>query len=199
MAARELQYPGTDNATASRTHSLLVPTTTSTSETEKRDINANNNGIGLLSTYYTQIVSNGNAFQQLSAQSATRGNEPAYKEELRSRVHDFHLDLLGVRAVLEQLGADKGLANYDRSDELETILKKIVNASKDLMGNIDANVYELPVIGSTLGPIVYDIKCILDDVLDATENISDGLLNAMKPVLQPVIDLATDILGRTPK
>ena len=35
--------------------------------------------------------------------------------------------------------------------------------------------------------VVYDIKCILDDVLNAVENLTDALLNVLKPLLAPLI------------
>lgn len=31
--------------------------------------------------------------------------------------------------------------------------------------------------------VVYEIKCIIDEILDATENLTDGLLNALAPLL----------------
>jgi hypothetical protein len=54
--------------------------------------------------------------------------------------------------VLAQLGADKGLANYNREDDLETLLKNVVNANKYLLSDVDEMVYKLPAVGGTLGP-----------------------------------------------
>jgi hypothetical protein len=30
---------------------------------------------------------------------------------------------------------------------------------------------------------MYDLKCLLDEVLDAVENISDALINVLRPIL----------------
>lgn len=35
--------------------------------------------------------------------------------------------------------------------------------------------------------VVYQIKCILDEVLDAVENLTDAVINAIQPILQSVI------------
>ncbi|KAK0456460.1 hypothetical protein EV421DRAFT_61494 [Armillaria borealis] len=78
---------------------------------------------------------------------------------------------------------DKGLGNYDRNDRLETTLKDVVNKTKDLLKVTAILVNNLPILGSTLGPIVYDLKCITEEILDATEDITDGLLNFIKPLL----------------
>jgi len=37
---------------------------------------------------------------------------------------------------------------------------------------------------------MYEIKCILDDLLDAVENLSDATINAIQPLLQVVIGKA---------
>ena len=69
----------------------------------------------------------------------------------------FHTNLLGFQTVLAQLGADKGLANYDRTDALETLLKRIVNANKDALSATDVLICNIPLLGPILGPS----KCIL--------------------------------------
>jgi hypothetical protein len=55
--------------------------------------------------------------------------------------------------------------------------------------------------------VVYEIKCILDLTLDACENLTDAVLNALAPLLKPLIgkftttacnngvDLPTCLLG----
>jgi hypothetical protein len=35
--------------------------------------------------------------------------------------------------------------------------------------------------------VVYDVKCILDEVLNACENLTDAILNALRPLLGPLI------------
>jgi phage-related protein len=103
-----------------------------------------------------------------------------------------------TQGILGDLGRDKGLANYDRNNDLETLLKKIVNVNKDTLSSVTDIAYEVPLLGSTLGPskcakipqvfslihplitpVVGEVKCIIDEVLNALENIVDGLLNGI--------------------
>jgi hypothetical protein len=42
----------------------------------------------------------------------------------------------------------------------------------------------------TIEPVVYEIKCVLDDVLNTVENVADGLLNGLAPALHGIIDTA---------
>jgi hypothetical protein len=44
-------------------------------------------------------------------------------------------------------------------------------------------VFNLPVLGPVLGPIVYDLKCVLDGLLDLSQLQLDGLLNSLSPLL----------------
>ena len=117
---------------------------------------------------------------------------------------------------MTNIGADKGLANYDKSDQYETLLKGIVNANKLTLGDTSRLVDADPLLGPLLGqskrisllyphalPLthcltaVYDIKCILDELLDYTENATDGILNSLAPLLRPLIPIATGTVCRT--
>lgn len=64
----------------------------------------------------------------------------------------FHTDLLGFQTILAQIGSDDGLANYDKNNDLEIVLKDMVNSVKYLLSDIDEMVYNLPAVGPTLGP-----------------------------------------------
>lgn len=63
-----------------------------------------------------------------------------------------------TQGILGDLGRDKGLANYDRNNELETLLKNIVNLNKDTLSYVVAIVYEVPLLGSILGPSKYPMN-----------------------------------------
>ena len=69
----------------------------------------------------------------------------------------FRENLNGFQDILAQLGADKGLANYDRSDQIETLLKNVVNANKYLLKDVDVMVDQLPAVGGTLGPSTFHL------------------------------------------
>ena len=49
---------------------------------------------------------------------------------------------------------DKGLANYDRTNDLETLLKNVVNLNKNVLTAMDLALGNLPVLGPILGPCV---------------------------------------------
>jgi hypothetical protein len=108
------------------------------------------------------------------------------------------------------MGREKGLANYNRDDQLQTLLKNLVNTNKDFLSSLHKTVEQVPALGPVLGPsklplyklpkhctyqfssqVVYEIKCILDDVLNTVENLVDGLLNEISPLLRGVISLAS--------
>ena len=57
-----------------------------------------------------------------------------------------------AQGLLGDLGRDKGLANYDRNNDLETLLKDIVNLLKDTLSAVTDIVYEIPILGPILGP-----------------------------------------------
>ncbi|KAF8190970.1 hypothetical protein K438DRAFT_1591763, partial [Mycena galopus ATCC 62051] len=111
-------------------------------------------------------------------------NDRAFLDDAVSSGNAMQTDVLGFQAILQQLGSDKGLANYDKNDQLETQLKGIVNTFKNGLSDLDEIVYQVPAAGPVLGPIVYEIKCTLDEVLDATENLTDALLNSLTPSLK---------------
>jgi hypothetical protein len=64
----------------------------------------------------------------------------------------YHSNLLCIRTNLDYLGHDKGLQFYDPNDDLETLIKNIVNAHKDALSSINTLVAGFPVIGPVIGP-----------------------------------------------
>jgi hypothetical protein len=54
--------------------------------------------------------------------------------------------------LLAQLGSNKGLENYDSTNDLETLLKNTVNLNKDALNTIADIVANIPVLGPLLGP-----------------------------------------------
>ncbi|EKM61036.1 uncharacterized protein PHACADRAFT_134144 [Phanerochaete carnosa HHB-10118-sp] len=153
---------------------------------QRRDINTVLGDINILNNYYVQMTQHASNFHQL-AQEPASSRSANFEQQSANEVSGFHTNLLGFQNTLAELGADKGLANYDRDDDIETLMKDLVNANKYLLNDIDEMVYDIPGLGPTLGPIVYEIKCILDEVLDTVENLTDAIINAIKPLLQGLI------------
>jgi len=175
-------------------HDYTVSTTkiaSSTSEKRQTDDSSILDNLGLLSNYYTQINNNAGTMSNLASEASTQGDNADYQQQCLSTLSAFHSNLLGFQTTFAELAADKGLANYDENDEIETLLKEVINLCKNILSYTDELVYQIPGLGPILGPIVYDVKCILDDVLDAVENITDAILNAIEPLLQSLIGQAT--------
>ena len=91
--------------------------------------------------------------------SVPDNNSGDFHQQAASELTSFHTSLLGFETVLEELGADKGLVNYDRTDDVETLLKNLVNVNKDTLSYITTITYNLPIVGSTLGPSKYRSLC----------------------------------------
>ena len=125
-------------------------------------------------------------------------DDPRFREDTVRELQGFRDNMDRAQGVLGDLGRDKGLANYDRNNDLETLLKDIVNLNKDTLSSVTDIVYEIPVLGPILGPskclqipagvlanplpgalVVGELKCIIDEVLNAVENTVDGLLNSL--------------------
>ncbi|KAJ7492606.1 hypothetical protein FB451DRAFT_1361160 [Mycena latifolia] len=117
------------------------------------------------------------------AQSGHPG-DVEFQQQCVSALTSYQTNFAGFQSVLFLLGSDKGLAYYDRLDDFETLLKNIINFHKEALNAVALLVAQLPILGPILGPIVYDIKCLVDQILDATENLSDFLLNLIAPLLQ---------------
>jgi hypothetical protein len=58
--------------------------------------------------------------------------------------------MLGFQTALAQ--TDKGLTNYDDTNDLESLLKDTVNLNKNVLSAVDVAVYNLPLLGHILGP-----------------------------------------------
>ncbi|KAJ6610898.1 hypothetical protein B0H10DRAFT_2224603 [Mycena sp. CBHHK59/15] len=126
--------------------------------------------------------------KKLAAESAyARSDDLEFQGRCTTVLTSYQTNIVGVQDILAELGADKGLANFDRTDDIEVYLKAIVNVNKDILSCVSILVDNLPVLGPILGPIVYQIKCLLDDVLNIVENLTDALINICAPLLKALL------------
>ncbi|KAI0825139.1 hypothetical protein BC628DRAFT_1419498 [Trametes gibbosa] len=174
-----------DVAVVSHTTSTSPPTAAHHARADDVDTSILNN-INILGNMYSQMSDHSTAMNDLANRAPTEGNSEDFRQDSVSRVTAYKDTVANFQSILLQLGADKGLANYDRSDQLETLLKEILNVNKNTLSTISALVYNVPTLGPILGPIVYDIKCIVDEVTNAVENLTDAVLNALQPFLAPL-------------
>lgn len=125
--------------------------------------------------YKTAADESARKIHKLALTSA--GNDRASFQR-RSTLHltMFSASLLGFQGILQQLAADKGQAFFDKSNPLEVTLKDTVNLSKRTLKDIDTIISKVPGVGPVLEPIVYQIKCVVDLLLDIAENVIDSVL-----------------------
>jgi len=180
----DLSYVGNDTRSGVAKHVIAdydaMPATASP-EKRQGDMNIMDN-MGLMNGYSTKITQNAQTLNSLAGLPPAQRSAD-FNQEYTSAISDFHENFLGFQTILGELAADKGLANYNQNSDLETMLKNTVNACKYIMNDTYEMVNDIPGLGPTLGPIVYQIKCIVDEVLDATENITDAVMNDMENIL----------------
>jgi hypothetical protein len=92
--------------------------------------------------------------ESLASQSSSVRDDDSgdFHQQAASELTSFHTSMLGFEGILRQLGADKGLVNYDRTNDLETLLKNVVNLNKNVLSYVTTITYNLPIVGHTLGP-----------------------------------------------
>ena len=79
-------------------------------------------------------------------------DDPRFRDDATRELRGFRDNMDRTQGILGDLGRDKGLANYDRNNDLETLLKDIVNLNKDTLSAVTDIVYEIPILGPLLGP-----------------------------------------------
>lgn len=142
--------------------------------------------------YYHQAKENRNKLQSLAKRSSNVDpNDVDFQNSCISQASAYQSNLFNLQTLLASLGSDKGLKFYDSTNDLETLLKEIVDLNKSALGDISVIVDEMPILGPLLGPIVYQVKCILDNLLDLCENVADATINALQPLLKAIIGQTT--------
>jgi len=100
----------------------------------------------------------------------------------------FSGDLKDMQSCfLGYTGDDKGLGNYNKNSELETLLKNLINLIKEVLAYVNNLIECISLLKVLLEPAVYDIKCIIEYLLDFCENVTDALLNDLVPSLQALL------------
>ncbi|KAJ2927173.1 hypothetical protein H1R20_g9959, partial [Candolleomyces eurysporus] len=154
--------------------------------------------IASLYELYSTARDHSNNLKRFAAQSATIDEQDLdFQQSAANELTGFDTSILGIKNILHELGSDKGLKNYDRTNDLETLLKNLVNFHKDTFHAVDVLVYNIPGLGPVLGPIVYELKCLLDDALNAIENLTDAFINGLQPLLQALIGQASTTACRS--
>jgi len=193
-----------DFVTPRSIHNASNPTLTNESQTldepdsSSRLSRRQNTAVGnlnLLNNYVTSMNQHAQNFNKLYRRANTASaSGSGFQQQCAYELTGFQENLASFQSLAAQMGSgtsDKGLANYDSSNTVETLLKDMINANKYILNDTYDMTQTLPILGTTLGPIVYEIKCILDEILDAVEDMTDEILNSIQPLLQSLIETAT--------
>lgn len=79
-------------------------------------------------------------------------NDVDFQNSCISQASAYQSNLFNLQTLLASLGSDKGLKFYDSTNDLETLLKEIVDLNKSALGDISVIVDEMPILGPLLGP-----------------------------------------------
>ncbi|KAF9270234.1 hypothetical protein L218DRAFT_992873 [Marasmius fiardii PR-910] len=105
--------------------------------------------------------------------------------------------LQGFSDTLRPMAAHYGKKYYNKYDPIETLLKDVVDFLKDFLAYMAKLVDCSPLMGVALYPIVYQVKCIIDEILDITENCSDEIINELRALLN-ACSCGSDLGGLCP-
>jgi ferritin-like protein len=91
--------------------------------------------------------------ENLAARSAhANQNDHEFQQNCVTQLTEFNTNVLGFQSVLGELSSGKGLAFYDHTNDLEKLLKNLVNANKSALDAVSKIVNDLPILGPILGP-----------------------------------------------
>ena len=90
--------------------------------------------------------------ENLASQSSSFNNVPNFQQNAVTKFSSFQTSIQAFVGILSQLAADKGLANYDKNDQLETLLKDVINATKNVLSAVYILIENDPTLGPLLGP-----------------------------------------------
>jgi hypothetical protein len=151
------------------------------------------------------------------ASKSRQNGASEFQRKCASELTAFNTNSRGFQTSLNQLSADKGRASHDNKDSIERLVKDIINLHKDVLRCFTELVYGIPELGPILGPsmsfssyktlpplfiepcpVVYELKCTLDALLDLTEKLiidSGALRGLISDYSEAVCKPGVDVLG----
>ncbi|KAJ7786324.1 hypothetical protein B0H16DRAFT_27390 [Mycena metata] len=177
-----------------------APATTPAAAARNQTASDHVKSIGNLSVKMKGNAANMKRYAAQAKSKRTRdASDLAFQQLCTTEMTRYHDNFEDFRGILVLVPDDAGLLCYDRTDDLETYLKDIVNAHKEVVAATVAIVDGIPVLGPILAPLMEQIKCLVDEVLDIVENYLDCLLAIVGPIIQalglgPVAKSLTDLL-----
>jgi hypothetical protein len=86
-----------------------------------------------------------------SANAGSDDDDDLHRQAL-SELTGFNDNIQGFQTVFTEAMSDKGLAYYQKTEALETLLKNIINANKDTLSATSTLIDNIPGLGPVLGP-----------------------------------------------
>ncbi|KAJ4499687.1 hypothetical protein C8R41DRAFT_34922 [Lentinula lateritia] len=144
--------------------------------------------ISELTIYVSDAGLHANDLQQCAA--SCPGSPEAQQQPSASSLSLFSDSLLGFQHTV----SDKGLAYFDKNSGLEVLIRKIIDETKYILNYTNDLVQCYPLLSALLGPTVYELKCIIEWLLDICEDATDATLNALAPSLRALLGQFGDCL-----
>ncbi|KAF8507160.1 hypothetical protein F5888DRAFT_1602271 [Russula emetica] len=185
-------YPSRANVSHHpHSHSSTGPHVPATAYGRSGDVNIDvvTQNINILNNYYSTACNNAHTLKAYSSQpsASSQKSKSNFEQKCASALTDFHTNSRGFAKTLHNLGADKGREHYDEYDPIERLIKDDIDLHKDVLGYVNELCRRYPSVCLYLGPIIYDIKCILDEMLDIVENLTDKIIGDCKPFLEGLV------------
>ncbi|KAF8898728.1 hypothetical protein BD779DRAFT_32597 [Infundibulicybe gibba] len=106
----------------------------------------------LLGQYADSLCHHGENIRSLASQAPDHASDHDYQRNCVKELSQYQSAMSSFQTTLGGLAAKKGLANYDRSDSLETAVKGVVNCHKYTLTAVDDLITACPGLGPLLGP-----------------------------------------------
>ncbi|KAJ4486165.1 hypothetical protein J3R30DRAFT_1462886 [Lentinula aciculospora] len=161
----------TMKTTLKHNSSRSAPDSRSLSSFNTPAVESRQDTLAALMEYVDDAGVHANSLQQSSI--ACPDNPEAQQQPSTSSLSLFSGSLLNFQNAI----SDRGLAYFDKNDALEVLLRKIVDEIKYTLNAVDDLVQCDILLREFIGPIVYELKCFLEWLLDMTEDITDASLN----------------------
>ncbi|KAG5722495.1 hypothetical protein E4T56_gene2893 [Termitomyces sp. T112] len=137
-----------------------------------------------LVNFHQATKQNAKNLKKLAAQSASsKANDVAFQRKCVAQLNAFHSNILRQQAAFSAFADEKHQTISSRSEDrvLEELLKGVVTTCKDGLKYSEELVKNIPILGPIFAPIVYDVKCYLDDVLNYIRDVLIYILKGLPP------------------
>ncbi|KAG6902865.1 hypothetical protein C0995_010034 [Termitomyces sp. Mi166 len=125
--------------------------------------------------------------EKLAAQSASsRANNVAFQRKYITQLNTFHSNILKQQAALSAMVDEKhstigGRSDHNADHALEKLLRKVIMVDKQVLEDFGKLAEAVPVLGPYLAPVAYDVKCLVDAVLNYSRDFLVGILKDLPP------------------